>query len=88
MFYTESAVFCAGHIEKFWLDFLSDPSALWNHHLSEKVNEYEYLLSVGDLLVVKLIIMPGLLHKEVAADQLDLDFFIFLGEPKISGLQA
>ncbi|CAK9263493.1 unnamed protein product [Sphagnum jensenii] len=27
-----------GHIEKFWLDFLSDPSALWNHHLSEKVS--------------------------------------------------
>jgi hypothetical protein len=77
MFYTESAVFCAGHIEKFWLDFLSDPSALWNHHLSEKVNEYEYLLSVGDLLVVKLIIMPGLLHKDVRKLQLISLIWIF-----------
>ncbi len=77
MFYTESVVFCAGHIEKFWLDFLSDPSALWDSHLSEKVNEYEYLLSVGDLLVAELIIMSGLLHKDVRKLQLISLIWIF-----------
>jgi hypothetical protein len=77
MFYTEFVVFRAGHIEKFWLDFLADPSTLWDHHLSEKVNEYEYLLSVGDLLVVKLIITPGLLHKDVRKSQLISLIWIF-----------
>jgi hypothetical protein len=77
MFYTESVVFCAGHIEKFWLDFLSDPSALWDSHLSEKVNEYEYLLSVGDLLVTELIIMSGLLDKDVRKSQLISLIWIF-----------